>query len=220
MLRFFVLLLVLLNGTYFAWSHEWLRAYGWGPERQTESQRLAQQIRPEAMRLLSPKQVQEIEMQRQARSQSSVCLQAGLFDEQQMVGLRRTLEANLPAGAWALERAESPVRWLVYMGKYPDAERVVRKQAELAALGVKTKPLNNPGLEPGLSLGMFESQAEAQAELQALNRRGVRTARVLPERSPLQHYWVRIPAADQALRARLDELKASQGEPSWQPCPQ
>lgn len=219
MLRFPVLLLVLLNGVYFGWSHDWLRAYGFAPERQTESQRLAQQIRPEAVRVLSPRQAQEIEAQRQARAQSQVCLQAGLFDAQQLVGLRRTLEANLPPGSWTLEGAESPVRWLVYMGKYPDADRVVRKQAELVALGVKTQPLNNPGLEPGLSLGLFETQAQAQAELQALSRRGVRTARVLPERSPLPHYWVRIPAADPALRARLTELKASLGEPSWQPCP-
>lgn len=219
MLRFSVLLLVLLNGVYFAWSHDWLRTYGFAPERQTESQRLAQQIRPEAVRVLSPRQAQEIEAQRQARAQARVCWQAGPFETPQVVALRRALDATLPPGSWALEAVEAPVRWLVYMGQYAHADMVARKQAELAVLGIKPQPLNNPGLEPGLSLGMFDTQAQAQAELQALNRRGIRTARVLPERPATPHYWLRIPAADEALRARLDGLKGALVDRSWQPCP-
>lgn len=221
MLRFFVLLLVLLNGVYFAWSHDWLRTYGLAPERQTESQRLAQQIRPEAVRVLSPRQAQEIEAQRQARAQAQaqVCLQVGPFETPQVVALRRALDATLPPGSWALEAVEAPVRWLVYMGQYAHADMVARKQAELAALGIKPQPLNNPGLAPGLSLGMFDTQAQAQAELQALNQRGIRTARVLPERPATPHHWLRIPVADEALRARLDGLKGVLADRSWQPCP-
>lgn len=49
MLRLLVLLLVLLNAAYYAWSHDLLRAYGLGPLRQVEPQRLKQQIRPEAL---------------------------------------------------------------------------------------------------------------------------------------------------------------------------
>lgn len=49
MLRLLVLLLVLLNAAYYAWSHDMLRAYGLGPLRQAEPQRLQQQIRPEAL---------------------------------------------------------------------------------------------------------------------------------------------------------------------------
>jgi len=48
-LRLLVLLLVLLNAAYYAWSHDMLRAYGLGPLRQAEPQRLQQQIRPEAL---------------------------------------------------------------------------------------------------------------------------------------------------------------------------
>lgn len=44
-----VLLLVLLNAAYYAWSHDMLRAYGLGPQRQGEPQRLQQQIRPDAL---------------------------------------------------------------------------------------------------------------------------------------------------------------------------
>ena len=47
MSRLLVLLLVLLNGVYYAWSHQMLRAYGFAPTQQTEPQRVAQQLRPE-----------------------------------------------------------------------------------------------------------------------------------------------------------------------------
>lgn len=59
MLRLLVLLLVLANAGYFAWSQGLLTEYGYAPVEQTEPQRLNQQIRPEALRLLSPEAAQE-----------------------------------------------------------------------------------------------------------------------------------------------------------------
>ncbi len=52
MMRLLALLLVLANGVYFAWSHDLLRAAGFGPEQQSEPQRLAQQIKPQELQLL------------------------------------------------------------------------------------------------------------------------------------------------------------------------
>ena len=52
MMRLIVLLLVLANGLYFAWSHDLLRAAGFGPAQQSEPQRLAQQIKPQELQLL------------------------------------------------------------------------------------------------------------------------------------------------------------------------
>jgi hypothetical protein len=54
MLRIVVLVLVLLNSAYFAWSQGWLLGLGYGPTQQREPQRLRQQIRPEALQLLPP----------------------------------------------------------------------------------------------------------------------------------------------------------------------
>jgi hypothetical protein len=209
MLRFFVLLLLVLNGAYFAWTHDWLRAYGLAPERQSESQRLAQQIEPQAIRVLTPKQAQEVLARQAAKPKATECLQAGPFEERQAAELRRALEAAaLPPGTWTLEATTEPVRWLVYMGKYAHPDAVTKKRAELAVLGIKPQPFDNPELEPGLSLGAFDTQAQAQAELQAFNRRGIRTARVLPERAvPAPQHWLRVPAADEAQRAQLDALK-------------
>ena len=53
MLRLLVLLLLLANGAFFAWSNGLLAPYGLAPTSQSEPQRLAQQIRPEAIHILS-----------------------------------------------------------------------------------------------------------------------------------------------------------------------
>lgn len=214
MLRLLVLALVLLNGLYYAWSHDLLRDYGFAPARQSEPQRLAQQIRPEAVRILSPDEMRRAEAAVQAPPKPAECLQAGLFDEAQVTTLRRALEAALPPGSWLLDTAAEPARWIVYMGRYPSAEVLARKRAELASLNLRFEPLTNPELEPGLSLGGFATQAAANEELAALNRRGVRTARVVQERAEARGSLLKIPAADEALRARLDEAKpALAGKP-------
>lgn len=49
MLRSLVLLLVLLNTVYYAWSQQMLQAYGFAPSQQGEPDRLRQQIRPEML---------------------------------------------------------------------------------------------------------------------------------------------------------------------------
>jgi len=61
MLRLLVLLLLLINGTYLAWSQGLLLGLGWAPVAQTEPQRLVQQIKPEALRLLSPQELTQAE---------------------------------------------------------------------------------------------------------------------------------------------------------------
>ena len=45
------LLLLLINGLYFAWTERVIP--GWGPEQQTEPLRLQRQIKPQALRLLT-----------------------------------------------------------------------------------------------------------------------------------------------------------------------
>ncbi|QKO23459.1 SPOR domain-containing protein [Rhodoferax sp. BAB1] len=218
MLRFLVLLLVLLNAGYFAWSHGMLRAYGWAPAEQSEPQRLQQQIRPEAIRILPTEEARRAEQVALTPPKPPECLQAGLFDEAQTEAVRKVLETALPVGAWALETTVEPARWIVYMGKFPNAAALEKKRAELDKMKLKLQPLDNPELQLGLSLGRFETQAQAQASLNTLQRRGVRTARVVEERPETRQSLLRIPAADEALRPRLEELKPVLGDKTLRSC--
>jgi hypothetical protein len=220
MLRFIVLALVLLNGLYFAWSQGFLRAYGVAPAAQSEPQRLGQQIRPDAVQLLTAQELSQAEAAPAPRAtgKPTACLQAGLFDAAQSAQLQRTLAVTLPTGSWSLEETLEPARWIVYMGKYANAEELAKKRAQLAFLNLKFEPLSNPALGLGLSLGGFNTQAAATAALEAFSRRGVRTARVVQERDEVRGTLLRLPAADEALRARLDELKPVMAGKTWSPC--
>lgn len=211
MLRLLVLALLLANAGYFAWTHGLLADYGMGPAVQAEPQRLTQQIRPEAMRLLSANEARQLDSTSTAAAPApqpaAECLQAGLFTPEQTATLRAGLESSLPIGSWSLESSTEPGRWIVYMGKYNSEDALVKKRGELRGLGVSFEPLVNPALAPGLSLGHYGSQAEAERGLAAAATRGVRTAKVVLERPEARGQLLKLPAVDAALKAKLEPLK-------------
>lgn len=217
MLRLLVLLLLLANGAYFAWVQGYLLPWGFGPAQQAEPQRLAQQLRPEAARVLRPEELRRVESAVAAAPRGPDCLQAGLLDEARVNALRPVLEA-WPAGSWLLEEAVEPARWIIYMGRYANAEQVARKRAELRQIGVSFEPVGNPELEPGLSLGGYASQPAALQQLDVLAGRGVRTARVVQERTEQRGQRLTLPTVDDVLRPRLDELRAGLNGRGLRPC--
>jgi hypothetical protein len=215
MLRLLVLALLLANGGFYAWSQGWLRGYGLGPAAQQESFRLEQQVRPEAVEILSGPEAQQL----QARgTQQGECLQAGVFTDLQAAALRQAALAALPEGSWEMQGTTEPARWIVYMGKYPDAQTLARKRTELAALQLRFEPLASPELEYGLSLGGFDTQAQAEAHLAALTRRGVRTASVVQERAEMRGFRLRLPAADAALKEKAEGLRGMLAGKSLRSC--
>ena len=220
MLRLLALTLLLMNGVYFAWAQGFLLAYGFGPVAQSEPQRLAQQIQPQALRVLTaPEQLALSNTATQPASKSAACLQAGVFDEAQSARLRAALvSSELSEASWLLEEAVVPGRWIVYMGKFATAEALAKKRSELVNLNLKPQPLTNLALQPGLSLGGFDNQAAANGLLETLGQRGVRTAQVVQEYPPVRGTRLRVPTADDALRAKLDALKPALAGKSWVAC--
>lgn len=219
MLRLLVLFLILANGAYFAWSDGWLRAYGFAPVQQNEPQRLAQQLKPEALRLLSAAEFKRVEAQAQADLVPKECLQAGPFDEAQTAALRRALESALAAGSWQFDSVTVPARWIVYMGKFANAEAMAKKRNELALMSIAPQPLSNPELEPGFSLAGFDNQAAANAELQRLmSQRGIRTAKVVQEHAGGQQNQLKLPALTAEQKTRLNDAKPALAGHALKPC--
>ena len=218
MVRALVLLLLLLNAAYFAWSRNLLRPYGFAPVQQTETFRLAQQIRPESVRILSVEEARQAAAATQTAPGPVDCLQAGPFNDAQTDVLRQAAESVLPPGSWLFDATIAPARWIVYMGKYPDPQTLARKRSELASLNLRFEPLTNRSLDYGLSLGGFDTEARAQVELANLGQRGVRTATVVQERPELRGTVFRIPAVNETVKARLDELKATLAGNTLRPC--
>ena len=184
-----------------------LRSYGFAATSQREPQRLTQQIMPEAIRVLTPAEFKRVEAQVQADLAPKECLQAGPFDDAQATALRTALETTMVPGSWQLQASTVPARWIVYMGKFANAEGLAKKREELAAMRLVPQSLNNADLEIGLSLGGFDSQSAAQAELARLNLRGIRTARVVQERGEGQQTMLKLPALTQDMKRRLNDLK-------------
>ena len=223
MLRLLALLLILANAGYYAFSQGLLAVYGLAPATQTEPQRMAQQIKPEALRILDPQEIAQLESatpsaRAVANPSATECLQVGIFNEEQTMVLRERLVSTLPQDSWVIESALVPARWLVYMGKYNSDEAVLKKRSELRGLGVSFEAMNNASLEPGLALGNFKTQLEAQAELARIAKKGIKTAKVIQERAEQRGQRLKLPAVNTALRRQLDAIKPQLAGKALQPC--
>lgn len=234
MLRIALLILLLANAGYFAWSQGALSSLGLAPEQHREPERLQQQLRPETLQLQLPAAEQNAsapaatppvaaaaptpapaeapQEPAQAAAGPAQCLQAGIYDDDASDTLRRALVLQLPEGSWKLDAITQPGRWMVYMGKFADNQALEKKRAELVARKLDHDRAGG-ALEPGLSLGRFSSEEAATRELTQLVRQGVRSARVVQERPDRHGFILRLPTATPALRAQVEALPAFGGKP-------
>ena len=147
------------------------------------------------------------------------CWLAGGFTEPQADTLRAALTLlDLPRGTWQLNESRSGGRWIVYMGRYDNAEQLERKKVELRELKVDFRQVSAPGLSPGLALGTYSSEAAAQQALQDAVRSGVRTARVAQEREETSAWNLRLPEITDAQRASVTGLGAALAGKRLQRC--
>lgn len=154
-----------------------------------------------------------------AADATRACWQAGAFTEVQADQLRAALpDLGLPASGWQLVEKRSNGRWIVYMGRYDNAEQLERKKIELRALKVDFRTVSAPGLGPGLALGTFSNEAAAQQALQSVVRGGVRTARVAQERAESLSFTLRLPAATPVQRSAVASLGAPMAGKTLQAC--
>jgi hypothetical protein len=235
MLRLLVLLLLLANGVFYAWSNGYLSQWGWAASSQRETFRLKEQIEPERIVVRQSEKVTQTTAPdalpavvqtltaattpasapgpvtptiTTAAATSTICLTAGAFNDRQSSAIKQALDSKLPAVRWRFETVSLPSRWIVYMGKYPNNNARDLKKSQLDQIKVPYEALTESKLEPGLSLGSHASQAVANQALQQLVKLGVRTARVLQELPEQKAQTLVIPAVDGANRAKLTELYA------------
>jgi hypothetical protein len=220
MLRGLVLVLLLANGLFFLWSQGHLASLGLAPIDEREPERLSQQLTPDAVVLLNPPApalaavepaiAPAVDVPSPAPAPSSAetdtpvaCWKLdGLSSEQAEVWKARLGEQGLPSSAWSLTELPGNGRWIIYMGRY-DAAQLARKTGELDRLKLSYQELRAGPWAFGVSLGSFASEEAAQQGLVALRPKGVRTARIQPERPDLSQFNLRIPALTAAQKAAL-----------------
>lgn len=216
MLRLLVLALLIANAGFWAWRQGWLAPLhtliGARPEGEREPERMARQVRADAIRLIP---AEAASAPRRAptpplpgpepavpSAPSTACLEAGPFDAAEVGPIESLVKAALPGGGWTVRELAPP--WWVAMGPYPDVEQLQKKRDELLRRGIA------PGQPAGtrlLVLSRHDGRAAADAELAALSARGVRTARVMAA-TPAPQRALRVAQADAAQQATLAALPA------------
>ena len=169
--------------------------------------------------MLTSVEARRADAQAQADQVPKECLLAEPFDDAQAATLRQALETTLSPGSWQINTVAVSARWIVYMGKFANADALTKKRGELTAMNLAPQTLNNPDLEPGLSLGGFVRQAADTAELSRLaNQRGIRTAKVVLERQGGQQSQLKLPALSAEQKGRLNDVRPALGGRSLHAC--
>lgn len=141
---------------------------------------------------------------KEAKKEAETCYQANGIEEAQADSIRRAL-AGKPKSDWELVPSHQNGRWMVYMGKFPDAEFLDRKRGELRLMNIDFDRAGG-SFEPGLSLGRFSTEEAAQRQLASYARQGVRTAKVVQERPDVTTYALRLPKATPTFRSEVAAL--------------
>lgn len=164
-----------------------------------------EEAKPEAAKTQEPKEDKEPkEPVKEAKKEVEACYQASGIEEAQADSIRRAL-AGKPKSDWELVPSHQNGRWMVYMGKFPDAEFLDRKRGELRLMNIDFDRAGG-NFEPGLSLGRFSTEEAAQRQLATYARQGVRSARVVQERPDVTTYALRLPKATPTFRSEVVAL--------------
>lgn len=233
MLRFSLLVLLLANAGYLAWTQGWMATLGWTPEVQSEPYRMQQQVRPDVLSVVPPNEapvapapaataaaIAAIDPAEELVPQETVCLQSEYMTEAQSQKLRQALRnSDLSTDSWEMITAQMAGRWMVYLGKFPNEVSMEKRRAELRTRKIAYDRAGG-NLDPGLSLGRFSSEEAATKELSNMLNQGVRGARVVQERAPQTMYALRMGQATAAQRTLLRGLQSALDGKAMRPCPQ
>lgn len=228
MMRATLLLLLLANVGYFAWTQGHLAgmagAGSWSdPATQSEPLRVAQQVQPDRLTVLGAATVQPDTAQDAVAtdSEQTSCLQLKPLTDAQADVLQTALANELPDGSLKVETTIQPARWVVYLGKFSGSEALLARKAELRAANFEYRDIANPALQPGIVLGTFISEAAATQGQQDLSRKGIKAGKVVVERPEFRLHALTLPQATPAQQEKVGKVSAELlGNASliWQAC--
>lgn len=217
MLRALVLVLVLANALFFAWTRGWLAPVAEPPQHgERNPERLAAQVRPESIGLLSPRAASAALSAARAASMAAgegeECLEAGPFTAGDVAAAEALLvQAGLASTQWVQREQPRAATWALVLGPFPNADAQRSRSDELRKLNIAAVVLAEPpGLKGSLQLARYDSREAAEAALPAWAERGVRNARVATLAVAGTEQWLRFERSGSALREQLRSIKFTQ----------
>lgn len=213
-MRLVALVLLLANLLAWAW---WQGLLGVPARERTEPQRVAAQMAPERLRLLSAAEL-DAARERSRRqgnplaaidfSAGTACLELGDFAEPAASDLRERAAALGLGDRLALRDVQSPGWTLVVLPPSrtrADGERQVAASRKQGARGAWL--IEEAGaLRWAVALGAFRTGEAARLHLAVVEKLGLKGARVVPAPATVPALRLRIEAADAALGAQLAAL--------------
>ena len=221
MLRTLVIALLLANAAFFAWTQGWLdTVVGAATHAEREPQRLGQQVRPEAVRLLPAPVALAASAPPATR-----CLEAGPFDSTEVVAAEAALAVSPAASAlaarWSRLSTDTPGAWMIAVGRAAPHEAQVKKITELNRLGVAVEAMKvASSADETLSLGQFDTLAAAQEALARFAARGIRTGQIVEVTPPATAHRLRFDAATTPEAATLEALSLNTPGKTFTACAQ
>jgi hypothetical protein len=217
------LLLVLVNLLLFAWLQGAFGRYGEGGR---EPERVARQIEPERIRVLTEKDVQAL--RERARSSSNgldpsapqACVEFGDFPQADAARVEKLL-AGLPAAKVTSLPVEAPGWFMVYLPPHKTWAEAERRAEELRKLGVKDLQVmsESAALKFAISLGSFRDPNAAKAHLAALEKMGVKGVRMSDKASTVTLTRFQLRDMDPVSAQQLAAVRNDFPGQSLRPCP-
>ncbi|HQR72380.1 MAG TPA: SPOR domain-containing protein [Burkholderiaceae bacterium] len=225
------LLLLLANVALLAWQHG---VFGRYAEPGREPERIARQIEPERIRVLSEKDVQMLrERASQAKAAATAaaapaqpdlslpqaCVEFGDFLGAD-VGRVETALLGLGLGSRQTSRTvEVPGLYMVYVPPYKTRAEADRAAADLVRRGIKDVVVLTDGPQRfGLSLGLFRDPELAKSHLAAVDKQGVKSARLSDKPTSLSGTRYQLRELDAAAARQLAEIRKEFPAQSIRPC--
>jgi hypothetical protein len=201
-MRTLVFLLLLANLTLFGYIKLDRMSAG-------EGVRLAQQVQPDKISLLSPQQVAALGPAKMA-SLADVCVEWGPLSDAERARAIATLEPLELSRLMSQKKVEVITNYWVFIPPAANKPAADRKVAELKEQGVKELFLIETGPQRlAISLGVFRNEEAAQAQLADLQEKGVKGAKVGPRAQSVMQTSLVVRDPPAPAMTRLKELQAS-----------
>lgn len=210
----------------------WLRGLFGAPGAGREPARLEQQVAAERIRVLTDREVQQIEKRAEAKPATSpglvplqpeatiACVEVGEFvNDAQLARLRDKLAA-LKLTDRASEQTRDRTGWyLVYLPAEKSLFEAEQRAEQLRSQGLQDLVIYKEGkLRFSIGLGSFHDRDLARKQVTQLERQGVKGARVADNPSTVRATRVLIRGADSASIQQLQDAQKDFPQQKIQPC--
>jgi hypothetical protein len=215
MLRFFFWFLLLANGLLFAFHQGYIDTL---VPTGREPERAANQLNANKIKLVSPAAVRAAAVVPAPQPAAALvekkqnlvaCTEVGNFNIAEARQFETRLVALVPAARISRRDIQEISSHMIFIPPQRGKYGADRKAAELRKLGITDFYVIQDGSEQrwGISLGIFKTEEAAQAHLAALNQQGIRGARLLEHKVPLNKIAFQVRELDPGTKGNIEKLK-------------